>query len=538
MDRQAPTIAVIGAGWAGLSCERLLQDSGFGVHVFEASRQIGGRARGLSLRLGDHEHKLDNGQHLVVGAYRCFRALLDYCGRPSHELFVPPEFNIRQIGPKAESQRKAQSRGRSAENDERPTMTLGQRASIRRVQHWIAGGGKPASAWRQALALGLSQLAWLQGARRIPPRSLLELAAMMRLARTGSHRPGSSVEEWLGSIDPKERLVRQWVAALCESALNCPVEKACASRFKTVINEAMASPQADASAWMQQECDLGELFVTPLMQGLAMQAEGNALGRLNGSRRALNVRLGARVIGMLSDASQDGSDHDRTHWRLQLSRDPALQGPYAQVILALDPQSARRLAQASAACGSRKNASLWTLTDTIRPLPQPLGILTRWLLLPETDKDGLRISQRQPELLLSDQGPAAWLFPRYSDHRHSPTRVAGLVISAQTDSHEARKQADAIQARFAIDSIDHQDIYEHQAATPSVAGSDWPGFDQLGDAGLWLAGDWVGNSDGAMLPASLESTLRSACACARAIARLYGRELPLSFQDWSLSRPG
>ncbi|NDH32418.1 MAG: FAD-dependent oxidoreductase, partial [Betaproteobacteria bacterium] len=45
--RKRPNIAVVGAGWAGLACARLLQDNGFQVKVFEASRTIGGRARGL-----------------------------------------------------------------------------------------------------------------------------------------------------------------------------------------------------------------------------------------------------------------------------------------------------------------------------------------------------------------------------------------------------------------------------------------------------------------------------------------------------------
>ena len=75
MNSQAVRIAVIGAGWAGLSCARLLQDAGLSPKVYEATKQVGGRARGLQISLGGKVHSLDNGQHLIVGAYACFREL-------------------------------------------------------------------------------------------------------------------------------------------------------------------------------------------------------------------------------------------------------------------------------------------------------------------------------------------------------------------------------------------------------------------------------------------------------------------------------
>ena len=106
---------------------------------------------------------------------------------------------------------------------------------------------------------------------------------------------------------------------------------------------------------------------------------------------------------------------------------------------------------------------------------------------------------------------AAWLFPR------SGSDCAGLVLSAQRDASEARREADEIQARFGIQDIDFKDIYERQAATPSTYGTDWPAFDRFKAASLWLAGDWVGDGSGQSLPASLESSLRSARACAHAI---------------------
>lgn len=60
-------VAVVGAGWAGCAAAVELATHGHHATVFEASRTIGGRARGLS-----DEHAtyiLDNGQHILIGAY-------------------------------------------------------------------------------------------------------------------------------------------------------------------------------------------------------------------------------------------------------------------------------------------------------------------------------------------------------------------------------------------------------------------------------------------------------------------------------------
>lgn len=59
-------VAVIGGGWAGLAAAVELAGAGLKVTVFEAAKQLGGRARSVQV----HGHMLDNGQHILVGAYR------------------------------------------------------------------------------------------------------------------------------------------------------------------------------------------------------------------------------------------------------------------------------------------------------------------------------------------------------------------------------------------------------------------------------------------------------------------------------------
>ncbi|MCU0765140.1 MAG: hydroxysqualene dehydroxylase HpnE [Burkholderiaceae bacterium] len=62
-------VAVIGAGWSGLACALELTGAGVAVTLLDAAPQPGGRARAVAVRLGDREFTLDNGQHLLIGAY-------------------------------------------------------------------------------------------------------------------------------------------------------------------------------------------------------------------------------------------------------------------------------------------------------------------------------------------------------------------------------------------------------------------------------------------------------------------------------------
>ena len=57
--------AVVGGGWAGLAAAVELARTGFQVTVFEAARQLGGRARSVRTQ----GQLLDNGQHILIGAY-------------------------------------------------------------------------------------------------------------------------------------------------------------------------------------------------------------------------------------------------------------------------------------------------------------------------------------------------------------------------------------------------------------------------------------------------------------------------------------
>ena len=67
---QAVKVAIVGGGWAGMAAAVSACGAGHAVTVFEASRTLGGRARALQAALPDGTSiTLDNGQHILIGAY-------------------------------------------------------------------------------------------------------------------------------------------------------------------------------------------------------------------------------------------------------------------------------------------------------------------------------------------------------------------------------------------------------------------------------------------------------------------------------------
>ena len=82
-------VAIIGAGWAGLAAAVHATLAGHHATVFEAPKAYGGRARALKAlknglevwRLPDGSPvTLDNGQHILIGAYTETLALMRQVG--------------------------------------------------------------------------------------------------------------------------------------------------------------------------------------------------------------------------------------------------------------------------------------------------------------------------------------------------------------------------------------------------------------------------------------------------------------------------
>ena len=91
-----PRVAIIGGGYAGMAAAVELARNAVPVTVFEASGVLGGRARRV-----DHDRvRLDNGLHILLGAYRETLRLIDlvkHPGEPTGLLRLPLELAIHPV---------------------------------------------------------------------------------------------------------------------------------------------------------------------------------------------------------------------------------------------------------------------------------------------------------------------------------------------------------------------------------------------------------------------------------------------------------
>ena len=85
-------IAVIGAGWAGCAAAVAATRAGHAVTLFEAAAEPGGRARNVSLPDG---LQLDNGQHILIGAYSACLQLMQELGVNLHDALLRLPLDLR-----------------------------------------------------------------------------------------------------------------------------------------------------------------------------------------------------------------------------------------------------------------------------------------------------------------------------------------------------------------------------------------------------------------------------------------------------------
>jgi len=94
--RQNVHVAIIGGGYAGMAAATQLASDGVRVTVLEAARILGGRAR----RVETHDFRVDNGLHILLGAYNetlRLIALVKETSEATGLVRLPLELNIHPV---------------------------------------------------------------------------------------------------------------------------------------------------------------------------------------------------------------------------------------------------------------------------------------------------------------------------------------------------------------------------------------------------------------------------------------------------------
>jgi squalene-associated FAD-dependent desaturase len=213
-------VVIVGAGWSGLACAVELAGRAR-VTVLDAAPQPGGRARGVGVTLGDRTYPLDNGQHLLIGAYAQTLRLMRAVGVDPDAAFVRAPF------------------------------------ALRYPDGFALVAGRAPAPWHLALALLRARgLSWRE-----------RLAMVLWVERC--KRQGWTVAEDCPAIDllrgqPAVLVARLW-QPLCIAALNVPLEVASARTFLVVLRDSLGAA-ASASDLLLARGDLSQLFPASAMR--------------------------------------------------------------------------------------------------------------------------------------------------------------------------------------------------------------------------------------------------------------------------------
>ncbi len=214
-----PKIAVIGAGWAGLAAASELSNRGCRVTLFESSHTPGGRARQVfDPALG----MIDNGQHLLLGAYQ---ETLRLMARDVPKSVWEKAFTRLPL--------------RLSSTDGQFRMSAPDFGPL-----WL----------KQALTL------WLAKGFTLKDKWLATQLLRHLKSANGVDGDEQTVTRWLKQHRQSERLIAFLWEPLCLATLNTDIDQASAWLFQRIIFDALLSQLDNATDLLVPALDLTGLW--------------------------------------------------------------------------------------------------------------------------------------------------------------------------------------------------------------------------------------------------------------------------------------
>lgn len=240
-------VAVIGGGCSGLSTAVALVDRGIQVTLFESGSQLGGRARTVAVENNNLLHLLDNGQHMLLGAYRETLNLLEKAGVDENLAFLrmPLQMNVHSINDHA-------------------AFTL-------KSAHYL-----PAPL---DLLIGFLYCGGLSLFERI---SAIKLMANLRKTKYQIDID-TPLEQFLVDHQQNSRLIELLWEPLCLAALNTPTAIASTRIFLNILRDSFSGAK-NSSDFLLPRLDLSQVIAQPLAHYI--QSKG---GEINLNTRIRNI---------------------------------------------------------------------------------------------------------------------------------------------------------------------------------------------------------------------------------------------------------
>ncbi len=281
-------VAVIGAGWAGCAAAVEATRRGHEVSLFEATRTAGGRARRVDVLYTGQSLALDNGQHILIGAYAETLNLMADLGLDASAVLLRMPLRL-------------QFPDDSGLKLTRLPVPLDALLGICTASGWT---------WHDKLSVLKVCVGWQLGKFQCAP--------------------AQSVADLCRKVSP--RIMSMLIEPLCVSALNTPADRASGQVFLRVMRDALFSGNGGSNLLLPR-VDLSALLPDAALVWL----------KKNGAV----VRLASRVQSIRPADSSNSAwvlAGDLSHGNEDL-------GKFDRVVMACPPAEAARLvAQCTLAC--------------------------------------------------------------------------------------------------------------------------------------------------------------------------------------------
>lgn len=454
---QKISVAIIGGGLAGLTAATELAEHGIAVTIFEASAQLGGRARTVAIDHQYQTHLLDNGQHILLGAYEKTLSLLAKVGVDPKAAFMRLPLNINMHSCIAQQQIVTDA---TINKSSRVPFSLSSARSLPAPMHLLVG---------IICCRGLS----------LKDRFAAIRFMQQRKASQFSIQNDCTLEAFLTQHHQPEKFIKMLWEPLCLAALNTPIKNASARIFLNVLRDSFTGKKTD-SDFLLPRSDLSKLLSNP-MAAFIQKHQGT-------------IHLNARVLNIEANTCNN-TPNFVIHTKTQSQH-------FSHVILATAPLHTIKLAQ-----------SLPALSQVMSQLSayQYQPIYTVYL------QYHTKVKLAQPMIGLVD-GISQWVFDRGQlCQQHG---LMAVIVSAegphQNMSHDALAERIANELQIAFSQCKnpswHQVIAEKRATfscTPHL----FRPTHTTPQANMYLAGDYTC----ADYPATIEGAVRSGIAAAKLI---------------------
>ncbi|MDD2729276.1 hydroxysqualene dehydroxylase HpnE [Malikia sp.] len=466
MNPQQPTclagdkvrrLAIIGGGWAGLAAAVRATELDWQVQVYEAARQWGGRARTLGARPAgtalshgsqDEPSGLDNGQHILIGAYRETLELMRQLGVDLGATLQAIPLDLRYAD-----------------------------GSGLAVPGWAARWPQPLD----LLATSLGATGWSWHDR------IALLRRSLRWRATGFTCPEDlSVTGLCTGLPP--RVVAELIEPLCLSALNTPMAQASAAVLLRVLRDALFG--AGFGRWrgadlLLPRVDLGELLPEPALRWLTSHGAGLHAGRR--VARLERTQNGWQIGGESFDA-------------VLLACPPREAARLVRT--ASEPYQAQQDQDDTARAQAMQLANWADCADALRY--EAIATVYAQALTVEGKPAGLPQDSAMVALRSGPDAPAQFAFDR--GQLGGPAGLLAFVISASQGERADIEQQVLQQARaqLGLQQLQALKTVVEKRATFACT----PGLQRPASAiapGLWAAGDYIAGP----YPATLEGAVRS-----------------------------